>query len=86
MICTACNEKKHPVAFRMRRRKGAIYRVKQCYDCERERSNDAKRKRLGLANPNGYLADTDLWHLPKQPWPWPPGTKVFEDIKLRRAA
>lgn len=81
MICTACRQPKHPTAFRTRCRNGKTYRVKQCYDCESAKSNATKRKRR--ADKNGYLADSDFWFVPRQPWPWPPGAAVFEDVRLR---
>lgn len=84
MICTVCKEDKVPKLFRVKKQGAAIRRVAQCRACEKERFNASRRERR-LGESNGMIFhDRENWHLPKKPWPWPPGTKVFEDVNLRR--
>ena len=86
MICRRCHADKPDQCFREKKRSDGQYRIfHTCRECENASGRVRHKKRPSRAKRNliGILR-------PKESWPWPPGTKVFEDVILkdsrRRAA
>ncbi len=65
--------KRRVIIRRTKPRKSFVYRVPTCRACEvavvRQYQTGAKETR--------GKPDREDWHKQRKPWPWPPGTPVF---------
>lgn len=93
MECTKCGLDWPDFEFRLKKYNGKFVRSTVCRECERMNCRiyhaairrDARRlKRQDAAAVNPGSHDRHDWWHQRRPWPWPPGMKVFEDIKLKR--
>lgn len=83
--CARCGETQPIKEFRLIRRTPGSEPMPRyiCRTCENLSQNERNaRKAAGLMQTE--VDDDEFKQL--QPWPWEPGAKVFEDVKVRRAA
>jgi hypothetical protein len=83
--CARCGETQPIAEFRLIRKTPGGPRLPRCMcrTCENLAQNERNaRKAAGMTQTE--IEVDEFKQL--QPWPWPPGVKVFEDMNVRRAA